>query len=504
MKQADIIWEVIGGKEKGGIVVRSSFSIDSIKLGRLEYGATVKQLHQKSGRLHYKLLHGRCPVQQGWVSLEANGKILLQRKTQTIWVVAQGYHDDVKPLLVLGRELQALCDVAVLTSRKFGKTIEALGLRFAPLDVLKCLKPVANCGSGTCKHDDGAGNLDKKAAIKVVHRLTSLMDHDPPEMIIFNSLALFTPWVVKSKVLHCKLMKLELFPYIKNDSFIMQDYVVIRRQLKQACSGEEDVLGGFQDFRNWSLTHTIIASELNFSERMMDYLYEPRTQERDQLWEMWKNCVMGLLLHDGDWPQCDRDVTQGFLDGVALNSARKVYIDILDHAEDDSAAILEKILCSLEELEYFAIIKMKEKPSNRVSELVNSAYWKKWSHQTLDPLTRLQIEGGCHLVIHQGTPCTTFDTLLAGKPSLVIPLTMTDMLHAEWIHEKELGICIRRHISMDNEGWKSKIEECLDSITFTQKLQSIKNTIKIDAVNRIAPKVWKTLRGNHNEPSTLM
>eukprot|EP00435_Cladocopium_sp_Y103_P018496 s2790_g4.t1 len=71
------LWEVIGGVDKGGIMVREGESTTSTqKSDRLSTGAVVEQLALKGDRLHYKLRKGTGP-EEGWVSIKLTGKDLV-------------------------------------------------------------------------------------------------------------------------------------------------------------------------------------------------------------------------------------------------------------------------------------------------------------------------------------------------------------------------------------------------------------------------------------------
>eukprot|EP00439_Symbiodinium_sp_Y106_P032013 s6565_g3.t2 len=72
-------WEVVGGGDKGGILVRSGQATSSDQLSeRLSTGARVEELDLVGERLHYKLVSGTGPA-EGWVSLSLKDKPLLQR-----------------------------------------------------------------------------------------------------------------------------------------------------------------------------------------------------------------------------------------------------------------------------------------------------------------------------------------------------------------------------------------------------------------------------------------
>eukprot|EP00747_Dinoflagellata_sp_TGD_P162602 gnl/TRDRNA2_/TRDRNA2_180371_c0_seq1.p1 gnl/TRDRNA2_/TRDRNA2_180371_c0~~gnl/TRDRNA2_/TRDRNA2_180371_c0_seq1.p1 ORF type:complete len:430 (-),score=107.82 gnl/TRDRNA2_/TRDRNA2_180371_c0_seq1:176-1465(-) len=83
--QKEVIWEVIGGAERGGVVVRAGQDTDSKQESeRLSTGALVKQLELVGERLHYELLYGFGP-RTGWVSIRLqNGKDLLVITTKRV------------------------------------------------------------------------------------------------------------------------------------------------------------------------------------------------------------------------------------------------------------------------------------------------------------------------------------------------------------------------------------------------------------------------------------
>lgn len=71
-------WEVIGGADKGGILVREGQALSSKACeARLSTGAKVKELQLVSDRLRYELISGTGPT-TGWVSTRISGKELLQ------------------------------------------------------------------------------------------------------------------------------------------------------------------------------------------------------------------------------------------------------------------------------------------------------------------------------------------------------------------------------------------------------------------------------------------
>lgn len=76
-------WEVVGGKESGGILVRDGQSIKSVAIAdRLSTGATIEQLDLKGDRLQYRLIDGKGPA-EGWVSTKISGRVLVVPKSTT-------------------------------------------------------------------------------------------------------------------------------------------------------------------------------------------------------------------------------------------------------------------------------------------------------------------------------------------------------------------------------------------------------------------------------------
>ena len=70
-------WEVVGGVDKGGILVREGQDLKSTQCAdRLTTGSVVAEIALAGERLHYKLVTGTGP-DEGWVSLKISGKQLL-------------------------------------------------------------------------------------------------------------------------------------------------------------------------------------------------------------------------------------------------------------------------------------------------------------------------------------------------------------------------------------------------------------------------------------------
>lgn len=71
------VWEVISGKNAGGIIVRESQSVASKKIGRLGCSSFVEEIALQDDRMHYKLLTGKGP-NTGWISLRLGDRDLLR------------------------------------------------------------------------------------------------------------------------------------------------------------------------------------------------------------------------------------------------------------------------------------------------------------------------------------------------------------------------------------------------------------------------------------------
>jgi len=71
------VWKVVGGSDKGGIIVREGQKLDSLLLPeRVSTNALLEEVQLKGERLNYKLMEGTGPA-EGWVSLKVSGKELL-------------------------------------------------------------------------------------------------------------------------------------------------------------------------------------------------------------------------------------------------------------------------------------------------------------------------------------------------------------------------------------------------------------------------------------------
>jgi len=70
------LFRVVGGADRGGIIVRSERELGSDAVARLSAGALVKGLECHEGRLLYELVQGDGPS-KGWVTMNLRGKDLL-------------------------------------------------------------------------------------------------------------------------------------------------------------------------------------------------------------------------------------------------------------------------------------------------------------------------------------------------------------------------------------------------------------------------------------------
>jgi len=69
-------WEIVGGADKGGVIVRAGADTKSAQLEpRLSFGALIEQIDLKADRLNYKLIEGTGP-EEGWIAIKITGKEL--------------------------------------------------------------------------------------------------------------------------------------------------------------------------------------------------------------------------------------------------------------------------------------------------------------------------------------------------------------------------------------------------------------------------------------------
>lgn len=70
-------WEVIGGGDTAGIIVRQGVDIHSFSLGRLATGSVISLINESGTRMNYKLVSGVGP-KEGWISKEVKGKRMVR------------------------------------------------------------------------------------------------------------------------------------------------------------------------------------------------------------------------------------------------------------------------------------------------------------------------------------------------------------------------------------------------------------------------------------------
>lgn len=69
---------VVGGGDKGGIMVRKGKRTSSKELPRLMMGARIQEIERSGDRIHFEKKEGQGP-KTGWVSAAVNGRSLLER-----------------------------------------------------------------------------------------------------------------------------------------------------------------------------------------------------------------------------------------------------------------------------------------------------------------------------------------------------------------------------------------------------------------------------------------
>lgn len=106
------LWEVVGGAEKGGIVVREGQALKSPELERLATGSVLGELDRQGDRLKYCLLRGQGPL-EGWVSFKVAGKELIQPCENVLGMAAE-YPE-------LGADMPPSKDFPAPSGKCFGK-----------------------------------------------------------------------------------------------------------------------------------------------------------------------------------------------------------------------------------------------------------------------------------------------------------------------------------------------------------------------------------------------
>mmetsp|Transcript_128694 Transcript_128694/g.223162 ORF Transcript_128694/g.223162 Transcript_128694/m.223162 type:complete len:498 (-) Transcript_128694:37-1530(-) len=73
------IWEIVGGADKGGVLVREGLELNSAQsASRLATGTMVEELELRGERLHFRRITGSGP-DEGWISIALKDKVLACR-----------------------------------------------------------------------------------------------------------------------------------------------------------------------------------------------------------------------------------------------------------------------------------------------------------------------------------------------------------------------------------------------------------------------------------------
>mmetsp|Transcript_44214 Transcript_44214/g.102122 ORF Transcript_44214/g.102122 Transcript_44214/m.102122 type:complete len:383 (-) Transcript_44214:234-1382(-) len=96
-------WEVVGGADKGGILIREGVDLKSTQCAeRLSTGAVVEEVSLVGDRLQYKLLSGTGPA-EGWASVKISGKELLVKAGGSSSATTPAAADDKLKETILAR-----------------------------------------------------------------------------------------------------------------------------------------------------------------------------------------------------------------------------------------------------------------------------------------------------------------------------------------------------------------------------------------------------------------
>mmetsp|Transcript_55099 Transcript_55099/g.102021 ORF Transcript_55099/g.102021 Transcript_55099/m.102021 type:complete len:184 (+) Transcript_55099:102-653(+) len=77
------VWEVVGGADKGGIIVRAGKDNTSDALNRISTGALLRELQIDGDKMQYERLTGTGPM-TGWVTLKLKDKDLCTKSSKAI------------------------------------------------------------------------------------------------------------------------------------------------------------------------------------------------------------------------------------------------------------------------------------------------------------------------------------------------------------------------------------------------------------------------------------
>mmetsp|Transcript_48347 Transcript_48347/g.87399 ORF Transcript_48347/g.87399 Transcript_48347/m.87399 type:complete len:883 (-) Transcript_48347:236-2884(-) len=97
MVESSQLWEIVGGAESGGILVREGIDLGSQpKSTRLGVGAIVGEIKLEGERLNYRKLTGSGP-QEGWISIALRDKVLAMRTTKSkVSLDVEAYEEEEK------------------------------------------------------------------------------------------------------------------------------------------------------------------------------------------------------------------------------------------------------------------------------------------------------------------------------------------------------------------------------------------------------------------------
>mmetsp|Transcript_11520 Transcript_11520/g.26724 ORF Transcript_11520/g.26724 Transcript_11520/m.26724 type:complete len:584 (-) Transcript_11520:49-1800(-) len=131
------VWEVIGGADKGGILVRQGpATTDKAEDDRLSHGARVEEIEVRGDRLHYKLRSGSGP-KEGWVAVRISNKELCVRVSDSSKTAASPVSEEPLPDHA-ARCLQPACRTAAkfLANKPLGPFKKTLNKKRFLEDVL--------------------------------------------------------------------------------------------------------------------------------------------------------------------------------------------------------------------------------------------------------------------------------------------------------------------------------------------------------------------------------
>mmetsp|Transcript_26922 Transcript_26922/g.55685 ORF Transcript_26922/g.55685 Transcript_26922/m.55685 type:complete len:1325 (+) Transcript_26922:67-4041(+) len=104
------VWEVVGGGDKGGILVREGKETNSEKCdSRLDTGAMIRTLELDGDRLHYEKLPGAGGPERGWIATKLGPKDLVTPASDQFWRVTKpdgcGVRKKEDPASLAGKDL---------------------------------------------------------------------------------------------------------------------------------------------------------------------------------------------------------------------------------------------------------------------------------------------------------------------------------------------------------------------------------------------------------------